>query len=455
MALFSFTENSTGDTAVFKSTLIFQDSKAVNVLKLTIKPTLNISIGDEVKFNDYKGVYIFGGIVKNISVGKTKELEVFDYSSVFLDTLINNVYRDLTPEAIISQIISSYTSFTFNSNITTTNILKKLVLKDEKLIDVLKMLSDLLAAEFYVDKNKNFFLELNSEKDSGLAITEGIDMNVSGWKYNTDKQAGQVVVKGGKTSTRTQEAKQGTNTIWTLAREPRDLKCWAALSPDVFFIENVEGKIDGNYSIDVQKKEVTFLTAVTDPVFEYSYDSQIKVTAGNGSVQKEIVKTYIETLQEARTLARNYLSKYEFGTLSAVFRVNSMDIEAYRPNQKIFVTDNFFTPNVSQYFQISKVVRKSNGVMEVTVGEVEANLFDWQKESQERIKQLELVNDNSDFIQIYEFIRDGVLVKVTVTFPRRQYRTIVAGALFWDSRNWDTANWNSPTSANLGIWKDF
>ena len=455
MAVVNLIEGSSGSTYVTNSTITLVDNKAIDTLKCKVLPTLEVNINDEIKYYDENNIFIFGGYVKNISNGSMKALEVHDYGVQMIDRLINEVYRDMSPEAIIEDIINNKTDLTFNSNVTTNTTILKIVFKDLKIMDAIKQLTVLFGGNFRTDKNKNFYLETYSENLSNASLVEGRETNVSGWKINTDKQATKVIVKGAIVKTSTTEQITGTATEFTLTRKPNDVRVTVGGTE---LAQTVDGQIDGDYTVDIQKKKVKFNSAQTDPIFEYSYDSQIKVTAGNGDIQKEIVKTYIESMQEARSVARAYLSTYSEGVLSATFQTTTLDLTEFKPNYGIMVTDNVRTPNVNEMFYISKVVRKFPGTISVTVGEQEVNIFDWQKETQEKVKQLESKDDNADFIQVYEFIQDKLRVKFTLTITRAQYRSAstdnftlndpIRGML-------NNATYLVKTSVGTGGWIDF
>ena len=94
------------------------------------------------------------------------------------------------------------------------------------------------------------------------------------------------------------------------------------------------------------------------------------------------------------------------------------------------MSDNVRTPNINDYFVISKVVRKFPGTISVSVGEQEVNIFDWQKETIDRVKQLETKDDNSDFIQIYEFINNDIKVTLKTEIADIKVRTYYADTFY-------------------------
>ena len=452
MALINFREGSSGLTFVSSSNITLQDSKSIDVLKVEALPTVIADINDEVKYYDENNEYIFGGYIKAITNESTKSIEVHDYGVETIDRMVNEVYRNMSPEAIIEDIINTRTTLIFNSTVVTNQIISKIVFKDEKIIDALQQLIDLFDGNWRTDKNKNFYLELKAQVNSAATLVEGRELNTTGWKLNTDKQANKIIVKGATYRANTRQEITGTGTVFNLARQPNDLKVTVG---GVELVQTVEGQIPGDYTVDVQNRQVTFNTSQTNPVFEYTYESQIKIEAGTGSIEKTIVKSYIEKPQEARNLARAYLATYQDGILSATFRTNTLDLTNYQPNYNIFVSDNVRTPNINQFFTISKVVRKYPGTIEVTVGEQEVNIFDWQKETQERVKQLEKKDDNSDFIQVYEFINDAMNVSVSLSIPRAQYREVAGNAGYYNTGRTYNSGFRYNGGDDLGDWQDF
>jgi len=454
MAQITLQEGTTGTTFVAESTITMLANKSIDVLKVKVLPTLEVNINDEVLYYDKDNNFIFGGYVKEINNEDLKILTVYDYGAELIDTIINEVYYNLSPEAILEDIITNKTSLTFDSTINTGLTISKIVFRDEKAIDVVNKLTQLFDGVWNTDNNKVFLLRLKNEEASNNQLIEGVDKNISGWTINTDKQATKVIVKGAKYVSRTIEELSGTGTEFIVSRTPRDVRVTVG---GVELTQTVEGQIDGDYTVDANNKKIIFNTSQTDPIIEYSYDSQIRVTAGSGDIEKEIVKPYIESMNEARILARKYLETYKDGILTATFRTNSIDLTGYEPNKKIYVKDEYRTPIIADYFTISKTVRKFPGTVEVTIGEVEENIFDWQKETQERIKQLEGINQNNDFIQIYEWLKQGLRIRLSASITRLQYR-LASGNNFYLSHPerglLNNTTYIVKTDSDMGEWTD-
>jgi hypothetical protein len=152
-------------------------------------------------------------------------------------------------------------------------------------------------------------------------------------------------------------------------------------------------------------------------VVSYTYKSQVRVELGTGKTVL-LEKKYIESKLEARKLAIEYKNRFEDGSQAAKWTKVSSDIDSFVVGDMIYVLD--VKNNKTGYYLISGVTLELPKKMTLEIGEGEEDLFDWQKETIERIKQLEKNNTNSDFITLYDFLNTNVQISVSVAITKLQ-----------------------------------
>lgn len=401
MTLYSYRLGSTvtaGQIVTSTAKIEKKESTRANSLKLRAVKNAVLELGDEIKFYDLNNNYIFGGEVqKIIDQPGIQDLEISDYAIVLSQTKVSEVYRSATPEAIIEDIIDTYTDFTFNSTITTGISIDKIVFKDEYLIDIINKLLELFNGTFEVDKNKVFDLFVKLDTVSSKSLDFDVDVLQGGWVTDNLPRAEKVIVVGAPIDQRTTETLTGTGTEFFTTYTPDNV--------EISGLKQTTTTIDGDFEVDKQAKKITFDSSQSNPVVNYTYPSQVRVELGEG---KTVVleKKYIETTTEALNLAREYKTRFEDGAQNSKWLKADTDIDSYIIGNRINVTDE--TNNKTGSYIVKSVVFTLPSQMVVTVGETDVDLFDWQKETIDRIKQLEAKDQNEDFITKYDFVNNDL-----------------------------------------------
>jgi hypothetical protein len=422
----------TEDTDVIQGKITKEDNNNIDVLEVSLPNNFSVDIGDDITYKNSAGTTIFTGLVKNRTVGASKDIKVFDHSAQLLNRIVNKIYASTSPEGIISDIISNYSDLTYNSTISSGVTITKMVVKDKRAWDVIKEISELLNANTRTDISKNFYLEIRESTTSTKTITTDNDMNESNWVENGDQIVNYITLIGDKQIFDTDESFNGTGaqTVFTLTNIPIDVRAEHPVGTEL--TGYVQDASTGDYTVDRENKTITFDSApasgTNNVKIFYTYAVQIKVTLQNNASitsytqqDKKIEKPYLTSFSEARDFARNYLSIYKDPLKQSTWLIkDSTNWNSYVPNQQIDVTDDQL--GNSGLYIIKKVEREYPGFTRVTVGEKTDDVLDWQKEVQYRIKQLEEKDDNSDIVQNYELVVDGVKVQVAVAITRYEAR---------------------------------
>ena len=401
-----------GQALSFGAKIFKKDPRKPNILKFGIIQDSTIQLGDEVLYYDLDNTQVFGGEIQNIDDDTGVQfLEVADYSIQLSQNKINEIYPAGTaPEDIIEDIIDNYTDLTFVSSVSTgTTLDKKLVFKDEWLIDAIVKVLELFNGNYEVDINKNFTMTIMSSSLSTKDILYGRDKLNGSWKNDNQKKAEKVIVLGAIIDQRTTETLSGTGTVFNTTYKPENVQ--------IAGLQQTTENIDGDFTVNVQNSEITFNSSKTDPDVSYTYKSQIRVELGVGKTVL-LEKKYIESKSEARTLATEYKARFEDGAQSSKWLTVSSDIDSYIVGDLIYVEDDIHV-KTGQY-EIKSVTLTLPNRMVIEVGENEEDLFDQTKETIERIKQLEATNENSDFVNKYDYLTELIDISVVTNFTELQ-----------------------------------
>lgn len=437
MADFVFQENaSIGGAIDISSSQLIDKENSSSSIKFKIGMEDPVVINSTAEYYDSNDNLLLSGKIKKAkelskdpnSDAVIYELTIFDNGYDLVDGNLNEVFRNKTPEEIIDEVVVGVgLSFVDQLPSASGITIPKKVYQDRDPIEAINELCDTLGANWRVE-GTTFYLfrrgyTLSSETIDG---TSNWLLSKDGWIDNTDKQANTVIVKGAIITQRTKETLSGTGTVFTLARTPIDIEFDG--------LTQTTENIDGDYTVDKQAKEVTFNTSKTDPEAFYSYESRVRAQVGNGDPIKVINRSYIEDRIEARKLGRKYIEIFGDGIQSSKWLskdMYSLDLNNFIVGDKIPVINKLNTDRDGQYV-ITKIVRKYPRQNEITVGEDETSIYNWQSESKDRIKQLEERDQNSDFVQLDVFQTGKVQIKLTAALTK--YLVIIDdGKVLWAS----------------------
>ena len=452
------TINFTDGTDNLQSVINKEDSTNTDVLNLQIPFTTSISVGDIVNYYDKDSTLIFHGIVQKIKTSGIKEVEVYDYGAELLQRTVNEIFNDQSPEEIIESIINDYTTLTYVSTITSGITISTYVANKKKAWDVVTELSEVLLANFRVDQNKNFQLELEGNTKSSKSITTGTLGNAildGTWKEDKSKLVNSATVDGDDRQIFEREPElfsgDGSTTEFSLSEIPLDIK----VEHPVGTIKTgyVEGSSTGDYTIDRDNKKVIFDTAPgsgTDNI-QVTYTVSIPISVrrkSKGSIDiygqhdKNYKKPYIKTRNDARDLALFIINRFSQPLKSATFIITSntefYDFNSWLPNQVVDVTDNIF--NISGSYIIREVERSNLGELKVTVGDPSDDFISWSKEAQQRIKQLEEKDDNATILSEDEFVSESITLQFDCGITTVTERTFQSDTFYLEEDTNGTRN---------------
>jgi len=442
---------------VFQEDASIVDAINISQSSLTKKPNASksvkfkigyegiINIDSTAEYYDSNDVLFLDGKIKGAkelskdvnSENRIYEITIYDYGYNLIDGNLNDVFRSISPEDLIESVVLE-NGLTFNNLVPASGIvITKKVYKDLDPIEAVNDMCNLLGANWRVEGTQLTLFRRGDFTSVGVIDgNQNWNLNKDGWIDDTSKQAKKVIVKGAAILQRTPEQIIDTNTVFTLSRTPEDM--------EVDGLVQTTESIDGDYTVDKEAKQVTFDIAQTDPIFLYSYNSQIRVEVGDGSPIKVLEKKYIEEIVEARKLGRKYIEIFGDGIQSSTWRnveMFTLDITDYNVGDLILVKNKLNISRDGKY-EMTKIVRKYPIKTEITVGEETLSIFDWQGENKERLKQLEQQDQNDDFTQIDKFTIGKIKVNISSEVTKLLAVTNT-GEILWAS------NTSLPNDADL------
>ena len=402
-----------------------QDKTNTDELELTLKPDVTIEINDEVEMQLANTEEFFLGLVQKIKEGNgEKVVTVWDYGAELLQRNVNKIYTNQSPEAIIQDVLTNYSTLTYSSTISSGVTIGTYVANKKRAWDIVSEMAEVLLANFYVDESKNFKLELEGQN---IITSESIDSSESylegRWESDATQIINDVIVDGDDRQIFEREPVtfngDGSTTEFTLSEVPLSIKVEHPLN--TILDGYTENNTSGDYQIIRESKKIIFDTAPASGTgnirVTYNVSLPISVNRRNaasittyGQRDKVIKKSFIKTRSEARDYANFIINRYKdpIQTATYVLPASKIDsINTYLPNSFITLDDNVNNRNGS--FIIRKVDWEyPTGRLKLTIGTPKEDIIFWQKEIQDKVKQIEEKDDNSTILTQDEFVEDKI-----------------------------------------------
>jgi len=416
-----------GTTEYYPSSIKIEllTEKAVDSATVEIKPC-DLNVGDEVTFYKSDGTTkIFAGKIIDKKIKKLWELKVLGYGWELNNLWITQVYENKSPEYIVEDIITNYTNFTYASTSSSGVTLTKYVANDYayKIIDEM---ASILDWQFYTDADKNAYFEPKGTIDNGVVFTNGTNCRVEEWREDPTKLVNKVKVKGDFASYNTTETFTGDGSTTEFALSYKPVSNIKVVVDGTELSGGAEGK--GDYDIDKEQKKIIFSSAPANGSsieISYTYNIPIVVQTQDddsialyGEIYKEVEVPSLKTFADARAYAKQYLATYSTPASSVAFRIAGINT-TIQQGEKIRVIDSLRSKD--EYLIINKIkYLYPEGVTEVEAGEIYYTAYDWQKEVQERIKELEKKLSNEEFVLVHRLLEGNLKITLTATITKKK-----------------------------------
>lgn len=336
----------------------------------------------------------------------------------------------------------------------------------------------------YVASTDIVHFEPRGYTDSGLTITVGEEIiNVPDWDEDTSKLINNLRLDGATSLTDLRFPLSGAGQIGTttnfeeeaitLPKTPEIVKLTIDSSnPPTTIREggSADGSTGNYYYVDKENRQIKPIEGTTFntgdyAIAEYTWAAPAPVRIRNetsisqyGEFEKQITLSDISSISDAETRAREIIARFSTPLLSAEINIrNTSDLDI-GVGQIVTVIDNISRPNRNRQLVVFKrKIKYPGNIEELTVGDAQLRLEDWQMQTEERIKRLEeeLLRNQDLIVELINIENnDNTINNARKQYPRykrlyTQDYTTADNTLIWDNPTkgiWDTDNW--ATDAN-------
>lgn len=409
------------------------DSRGANKLTVDMPYSTNIVEGDLIEYYTKDDIKWFKGKVFNIKTFGSKNITAYDLS--YSKRIVNEIFTGQSPEYILEYIVTNYTDMTYVATFVSGFTIDVQPFIDTDVMDAIKQILDVLEADYDVDLDGNFDIIKSGSVTSSFNVsitTSGSNaiLDEEGWESDAEDKVSKIILIGDKATYQKSDSFTATasQTEFDLTYKPtgsmRVTKNGTELTPQE------AGTTTGDYYRDDANQKMYLTTGATLSdaiVVLYDYQKDIRVEIGTGidiGMEKIFTKKYIKSYQEGRKLAKTLANYYTVTASRAKLTVpDYSQFFNLKPNYKIKVNDQI--RSVQKNLIISKKTYEyPKGGIKIEVGKNPYDLFDWSKETQQRIKDLESVNQNNTILQKYRFILEELNVSVIELSVTKKTRTV-------------------------------
>ena len=388
----------------------------VNTGKARIEADSNINTTSTIDFKKADGsTLIFSTKVRKKKQLDMWELNLFTNGYELMNVRVENVYENLSPEAIVQDVVDNNTStLTFVSGPSSGVTIAKYIAKAYG-IDIIRDMMDTLQWQLRIDQNDNVFFEPKGNINNGVTFTNGSNIQITAWEEDEeDELFNRLRVKGGFESFNTQETgTSAAGTAFPLLKKP---------SGSVKVTTTGDVEVDPSlYTVDAENKQIIFDSVTASPTFDYSYDKPIIVDNQNDAsiadrqeIFEELNLPFFDSFADARRYNQSLLD---------VFSTPAVKVKGFQPiintdvdvGEQVTVVDDVRSKNQQLVIQEIKYIAEDNKT-EYSFGSRDFVFFDWQRNVQERIKKIERQFINEDdiiFTRIFKHIMNVDLTQTT------------------------------------------
>lgn len=380
---------------------------------------------------------VFAGYIDQIKLSDTVILKIESYGGYLKRKMVNTVYEDKTPEYIVEDLIETYGNLTYASSWVTGITLKRVIISDKYISEIIAKICDVVGGQFRTDENGNgYFEEDGTASTSADHLVVGTNCSRKNeWTIDPTKIMNSLIVKGGSQSFSTVETFSGTGSQVDFVLTYKPKGAVRAVVDGTEKIGQLEGSAGKDFSVDSENQTVTFETAPSNSsdnvLIYYSYDLPIKVGAANatsietyGLHDKKVIAGWITRFEDARTLCTKLVDQYSSPIKSNVLVLSGINTNyTVGSSRNITDTERGIT---AESMVISKIEYDAErGLTYLTVGSEIYSIFDWNKTAQEQIKDLTDFFTQESTIQDYLLIEAdfGVALAIDVTVKTRTIGT--------------------------------
>ena len=409
------------------------NARAANKADINLSISTTVTDKDRVEYYNRNNRLMFVGNVDKIGTFGSKKLTVYDLS--YKKTLVNNIYTGQSPEAIIEHLVNTYTDMTYTGSFSSGFTIDVQPFIDMPVMDAIKQMLDLIESDYRVSLTGTFQIE----KTGSVAASFNININLTGanailsedgWIDDSEDKVSKIILVGDKVTYQKTNSFVATASQTDFITTYKPTGTMSVSQNGTELTPQEEGTSTGDYTRDDVNKTVTLTTGATvsddiDILYDYQKDVRVEIEIDNQAGQDRLfTKKHIKTYQEGRKVARKLANFYGVTAKRGKLTIPAMDqFFNLEPNYTSTAKDTI--RGVNQKITYEKVIYEfPNGGLTVEVGRPEYDLFDWSKETQQRIKDLEETNQNNEILQRYRYVLENIQLSVIELTVTRKTRTI-------------------------------
>ena len=382
------------------------DDGAIDKLEFWLDPACpnTVDIGSAIRFY-VAGTVIFEGYVFKRDEHHKRIIKCVSELAKSNHVYADNLYDVQTIENIVKALLTAYFPAWNQANIQNTGVTLKQFKASKTVFECINELAQVMDWQFYIKPNppnNDFYFEPKGFQVNGQNLVVGTNAMVEGkWKFDDTRMVNNATVTGASRIFKEDDAFVGAppQIAFVLSRIPaRNVKVWVGGVKQVGGIDNVEPNPD--YTVDVQNKTINFVVGSTPGLgiavdVNYEYGMPLKVQSEDaasvalyGTYEHQFEQPYLEKLGDVTQFITNYLNAYAYPFVSG--KLITFE-NSYRTNEQITVVDGLW--GINDQFIVKNVSMKfggnRGGRIEVNVGTEEYKTYDWEKNLDKRIKDLE------------------------------------------------------------------
>ena len=416
----------------------------------TVATPYPAEINDALYYYDYNSLNIISGIIKDINSGPVgKLLTVYNYEILLSEKIVDDVFENITFEALIQQLVETYTELTYVSTYVSGLTVTKYTSKNKTVRQVIRdLLKQLPGVTYKVsDIAKDFDMYEIDYSTSSETLTNGTNVNINGgWGQNSASQITRLRLVGENQSPNTQDTYVATaaQTDFVLSEVPvGNIKVQVNAVEKVL---QVDGQNSGDYTLNRETKTVTFLAGLTVSdavIIDYTFDvfinveqdADVTIQDKYGIIEGTITRKFITTMEDARSYAVQYLTTFGTPLLSSnIVKVDNMLISNFRPGDQIRVVDSINEVDgstIDDFYTIRSIKRVwASSSLVIEVGDEVNTPINFFQESQYNLKQLYEKDNNVTVFQKSQQLVNNVTLQFDNEVSDVQKRTFYSDSFY-------------------------
>ena len=383
-----------------------------------------ISVGDDVSVGYMDGASFVPDFSGDI-VGKSSH----EIGSFILESYggrlnradhFSQIFNNQTPEAIMENVIDNQVpSLTYASTATSGITVERFVIRDQTPAEVAERLTKLTGWQIRTDNDKNYYFEPQGTTTNSTTLTIGTNGFIDGqWNFTPNSIINSLTYIGGNALFNTVESFTATSSQTTFTTTQKIVGTVRVTDNGTEVIGGIDGSTTTfDYQIDGDNKGIVFTVGRTTGhtiIVYYDYEIPIKINmkntdsiATNDIFSGKITESNIITMGDARKRAKEIVNIY--GDLTKNANILIPYSSNYSPGETVQVIDTFNSID-SQLIINKSRLNYPSGKKTIEVGTPPINIYSWNQNIEQRLRELESTQDNSDTIQQYRQFKENVNV---------------------------------------------